>query len=99
MISIRSRSIKGSEAGIQVTGDHLNKDFHLLEIADNGIGFEQQYAGKIFDMLKRLHQKSEYSGTGIGLSIARKVIENHGGYIWAEGKPGTGATFSMLFPA
>ena len=99
VISIRSRSIKGSEAGIQVTGDHLNKHFHLLEIADNGIGFEQQYAGKIFDMLKRLHQKSEYSGTGIGLSIARKVIENHGGYIWAEGKPGTGATFSMLFPA
>ena len=99
VISIRSRSIKGSEAGIQVTGDHLNKHFHLLEIADNGIGFEQQYAGKIFDMLKRLHQKSEYSGTGIGLSIARKVIENHGGYIWAEGKPGAGATFSMLFPA
>lgn len=99
VINIRSKVIKGREASVQISSDHADKTFHLIEISDNGIGFEQQYAGKIFDMLKRLHQKSEYSGTGIGLSIARKVIENHHGYIWADGQPGVGASFKIMFPA
>jgi len=99
VIKIRSETITGKEAGVQVSSDHINKTFHLIEISDNGIGFEQQYAGKIFDMLKRLHQKTEYSGTGIGLSIARKVIENHQGYIWAYGQPGVGASFKIMLPA
>jgi signal transduction histidine kinase len=98
-INIACRGVTGKDAGIEVLPEHGEKDYFLITLRDNGIGFQQQYAQKIFDMLQRLHQKSEYSGTGIGLSIARKVVENHNGYIWAEGEPGKGATFSILFPA
>jgi signal transduction histidine kinase len=98
-INITCKRVTGKDAGTTVLPEHEEKEYHLITLRDNGIGFQQQYAQKIFDMLQRLHQKSEYSGTGIGLSIARKVVENHNGYIWAEGEPGKGATFSILFPA
>ena len=79
--------------------DLSERVFHLIEISDNGIGFEQEYADRIFEMFQRLHGKTEYAGTGVGLSIARKVVDNHNGYIWAKGQPGVGATFYVLFPA
>lgn len=72
--------------------------YHLIEIKDQGIGFSQQYAGKIFDVFTRLHGSGDYSGTGIGLSIALKVVQNHSGYIWANSAEGEGATFNVLFP-
>lgn len=97
-ITVSSKIIKGRDAATFTLPEHSEKDFYLIEVTDNGIGFQQQYAERIFDMLQRLHAKSEYSGTGIGLSIARKVVENHKGYIWAEGEPGKGAAFRMLFP-
>ena len=74
------------------------KVYHVIEIADNGIGFEQQYAQKIFQMFARLHGKNEYSGTGVGLSIVQKVVENHNGMIRAEGEPGKGAKFTVYLP-
>jgi light-regulated signal transduction histidine kinase (bacteriophytochrome) len=66
-------------------------------VRDNGIGFEQKYAKRIFGMFQRLHGRSEYSGTGVGLSIVRKVVDIHDGYIWAESEPGAGACFHLLF--
>ncbi|MEJ7588056.1 MAG: ATP-binding protein [Ferruginibacter sp.] len=72
--------------------------YYLLTIQDNGIGFEQQYATKIFQLFQRLEGKSEYPGTGIGLSICKKIITNHKGIIFAEGEPGKGARFSIILP-
>ena len=67
-------------------------------MTDNGIGFEQQYAEKIFTIFTRLQTSAEYPGTGIGLSICKKIVENHSGYIFAEGKPGIGAVFNIFLP-
>jgi PAS domain S-box-containing protein len=72
---------------------------HHISIADNGVGFEQQYATKIFDPFQRLDPTTKTSGSGIGLAIVKKVIENHGGWIEAEGRPQIGATFHLYFPA
>ena len=65
---------------------------------DNGIGFEQDYADRIFGIFQRLHGRSEYDGTGIGLAICRRIAERHGGNIEARGRPGEGATFAVTVP-
>jgi PAS domain S-box-containing protein len=67
-------------------------------VRDNGIGFEQEYAERIFGLFQRLHGRSEFDGTGIGLAICRKIIERHGGVIQASGTPGEGAKFTFTLP-
>jgi signal transduction histidine kinase len=97
-ISIQSRTVTGTEVPVNLPKEVQERLFYLIEITDNGIGFEQEYAERIFAMFQRLHGKAEYAGTGVGLSIARKVVEHHKGYIWAKGQPGVGATFYVLLP-
>jgi PAS domain S-box-containing protein len=75
-----------------------DKKFYKISVIDNGIGFNQEYAEKIFEMFQRLHGKSEYSGTGIGLAIVKRIVQHYNGFITAESKPGEGATFKMYFP-
>jgi len=75
-----------------------NGKFWKIEISDNGIGFEQQYEHKIFEVFQRLHGKTEYIGTGIGLAICKKIIQAHNGIITATGQPGIGATFTFFLP-
>lgn len=70
----------------------------MLEVSDNGIGFDQEFEEKIFQMFQRLHPRHLYPGTGIGLTICRKVMSNHNGWIQASGKPGEGAVFQCYFP-
>lgn len=70
----------------------------LFEITDNGIGFEEEYAQQIFKIFKRLHSDAEFSGTGIGLTICQKVVEKHGGKIWATSQKGTGSKFHFTIP-
>jgi len=73
--------------------------YYKITVTDNGLGFEQQYAEQIFTIFKRLHSSDQYPGTGIGLSICKKIVENHSGFIFAEGKSGIGAIFTIFLPA
>ena len=73
--------------------------WYRLSVQDNGIGFEQQHAERIFQIFERLHGRSAYEGTGIGLSLCQQIVERHGGTITAHGVPDEGATFVVLLPA
>ena len=74
------------------------KNYYKLSIQDNGIGFEQEYSERIFQIFQRLHGKAEYRGSGIGLAICKKIVDNHNGLISASGQLGKGAVFTVILP-
>lgn len=76
----------------------LRDVYHKIVLRDNGIGFEQEYADRIFQIFQRLHGKAEYAGSGIGLAICKKIIDHHKGLIFAEGHPGEGSSFTIIIP-
>ena len=98
LVSVSSQFISGGEASGHLPFVNMDNQYHLIEVRDNGIGFEQADAERIFNVFTRLHGNAEYRGTGVGLSIVQKIVENHKGHIWAESQPGEGATFNVLFP-
>ena len=95
-ITIQSVQISAREAEKL----HLERDnkYFRIEITDNGIGFEPEYAERIFQIFQRLHGKAEYPGSGIGLAICKKIADNHNGSIYAEGTPEEGARFTVILP-
>lgn len=97
-ITIESKMVHGHETGLHLSADEQQKEFCMITIRDNGIGFDQEDAERIFNVFTRLHGNAEYRGTGVGLSIVRKVIENHQGYVKAEGQQGKGAKFMVYLP-
>jgi len=87
-------------AGITVKGNMIDPaiQYHKISVADNGIGFESRYAAKIFEVFQRLTNSSDVAGSGIGLAICKKIVQNHKGHIEATGKPLEGATFYVYLP-
>ena len=98
LIRLQCRTITGTE--LKHHPDlSPGKTYHWLTVKDNRIGFDQKAAGRIFILFQRLHSRDAYAGTGIGLALCKKVVQNHQGRIWAEGNPGEGACFNVILPA
>ncbi|MGZ8558282.1 MAG: response regulator [Chitinophagaceae bacterium] len=99
VVNISAETMKlGEINGLTKNGDDNNSRYCIIKVADNGIGFDEQYAGEIFRVFKRLHSYHEFEGSGVGLSICKKIIEKHNGFITGAGKPGNGAVFTIGFP-
>jgi len=97
-LAIRCRELSETERTKQAVLDQGERYFEL-QFRDNGIGFGNESAEKIFVMFQRLHDRDTYAGSGIGLALCRKVVQNHGGIIRAESERGKGATFLIILPA
>lgn len=97
-ISIKAVPIQADEAS-KLEGLDKQLPYYQLEFSDNGIGFDQRYAEQIFTIFQRLHTRKEYSGTGIGLALCKKIALNHQGNIFAHSGSGQGATFNVFLPS
>lgn len=96
LIRIQCRMVDGTVAH---SGGKKDESFLEITVADNGIGFDQEYAEQIFAIFQRLHTRNDYPGTGIGLALCKKIVENHGGTIRAESEKGVGTRFFIYLPA
>ena len=97
VINISATMVSGQEIPDPIADKSIK--YWMISVADNGIGFEQRYEHKIFELFQRLHGSGDYIGTGIGLAICKKIMRNHRGFISAIGVPGAGSTFNIYFPA
>ena len=101
IINLLSNAVKYSSKTekpfIEITS-HVEDDEIVYSISDNGVGFNNEYVGKLFGVFQRLHLQSEFEGTGVGLALVKRIVNKHGGRIWASGEVNSGATFSFSLP-
>jgi two-component system, chemotaxis family, CheB/CheR fusion protein len=97
MITITSRKLTKVEI-LKFPSLNTSLEYFEIQFADNGIGFDPVHKEKIFEIFQRLHLRDQYSGTGIGLALCRKIVVNHKGILFAESEPGMGSLFHIILP-
>ena len=96
-VKVEGRFVKGRRH--RRAGESAAAERCRIVVEDNGIGFDEKYLDRIFNVFQRLHPRDVHEGTGVGLAICRRIVERHGGTITAQSTPGRGSTFEIVLPA